>query len=95
MGIGTSDRDRLDRQEAESLALGALAWVLSDANRAQRLLDLTGMEPDQLRHRISERTVQAEIIQFLANHEADLIGAAQALDIEPQELLNAKETLLR
>src|SRR3546814_20355068 len=37
------------RQEPDALALAALTWILEDGERAQRLLALTGLEPDTLR----------------------------------------------
>ena len=37
--------------DAEVLALGAMAVTLSDERRARRFLDLTGLEVDELRQR--------------------------------------------
>ncbi|WP_390477803.1 DUF3572 domain-containing protein [Altererythrobacter sp. MTPC7] len=80
-------------QAAETLALGALGWVLTDHDRAGRLLALTGLTPDILRERLAERQVQAAVLEFLAQHEPDLVGAAEALGVEPQDLITAHRTL--
>jgi hypothetical protein len=37
-----------DRGDAESLALQALVWILSEQDRAERLLAMTGLDPDDL-----------------------------------------------
>lgn len=84
----------MDRQDAEGYALGALGWILSDEQRAQRLLALTGLEPGELRQNLIDPFVLAAILEFLANYEADLIQAAEALNVEPEQLLSAKECLL-
>ncbi|GAA4045911.1 DUF3572 domain-containing protein [Parerythrobacter jejuensis] len=81
--------------DPDALALGALGWVLTDDSRAERLLSLTGLTPDILRERLTDRTVLAAVLDFLANHEPDLLLAADALEVEPQALLSAREHLTR
>jgi ethanolamine ammonia-lyase small subunit len=79
----------------EVLALEALGWALADPARAERLLSLTGLTPDRLRHGIGDRAVQAAVLEFLANHEPDLVLAADALDTTPQALVSAAKELAR
>lgn len=69
--------------------------MLTDDSRAERLLALTGLTPDILRERLTDRTVLAAVLDFLANHEPDLLLAADALSVEPQVLLDAREHLSR
>ncbi|WEK45601.1 MAG: DUF3572 family protein [Candidatus Andeanibacterium colombiense] len=75
------------------LALNALVWVLSDEDRAERLLSLTGMTPDVLREGLTDVAVQGAVLEFLCSHEPDLIAAAEALEVEPQELADAARRL--
>ena len=77
------------------MALKALGWVLTDDARAERLLALTGLTPDILRERLTDKIVLAAVLDFLANHEPDLILAADAINVEPQVLLDAREQLSR
>ena len=77
------------------LALEALGWALGDERRAERLLSLTGLTPERLRHGIEDRGVQAAVLEFLANHEPDLILAADALGTTPAALVAAHRTLAR
>ena len=81
--------------DPDALALNALGWVLTDEDRAARLLALTGLTPDILRERLTDRTVLAAVLDFLSNHEPDLLLAADALGVEPQVLLHAREQLSR
>lgn len=77
------------------MALGALAWTLQDADRAERLLSLTGLSADELRNNLSDGAVLSAVLDFLCNHEPDLLRAADALEIEPRELVAAREELNR
>jgi len=67
--------------------------VLADEKRAHRLLDLTGLSPDGLRDSINEVETHRAILDFLCQHEPDLIGAAEALDVPPETLVAARKDL--
>ena len=75
------------------LALGALGWILTDTDRASRMLALTGLTPDILRHDISEKATLAAILAFLEAHEPDLIAAAELIRVTPQALVRARMEL--
>lgn len=77
-----------------ALALQALGWVLVDEDRADRFLSLTGLDPDDLRARLTEPAVLCAVLDFLANHESDLVAAADALNIRPETLVAAREKLI-
>ena len=78
-----ADRDPL------VVGLQLLAHVISDADLGPRFLDLTGMSADDLRRRADESGVLAALIDFLAANEADLVAAADALDITPSMIIAA------
>lgn len=82
-------------QSAEALALAALGWTLQDGGRADRLLALTGLTPDQLRSRLGEPSLLAEVLRFLEAHEPDLLACAEALDVAPARLVEARWELER
>ena len=79
--------------DPQTLALGALGWLLSDEDRAQRLLALTGLTPDALREGLGDSATLMAVLDFLCAHEPDLVGAAQALGVSPQELADAGRRL--
>lgn len=76
-----------------ALALRALAFVLADTHRAERLLALTGLGAGELRARAAEPALLAAVLAFLESHEPDLIAAADALDVPPAALVAARATL--
>jgi hypothetical protein len=79
--------------DPETLALGALGWALADAARARRLLDLTGLSPDDLRARATQPAVLAAVLGFLEAHEPDLVACAAALAVKPEALVAAHRSL--
>lgn len=81
--------------EPEALALSALGWVLGDEARAERLLSLTGLTPDALRDGLGDGAVLGAVLDFLCSHEPDLLAAADALGVPPQELAGAAAKLAR
>lgn len=84
-----------DMSSASTLALAVLGWVLGDQPRADRLLSLTGLTPDVLRDGLGEAGVQAAVLEFLINHEPDLVAAADDLQVKPQDIVSAHERLTR
>ena len=79
--------------EAETLALNALAWTLTDGARASRLLALTGLDAAALRDRIRERELLAAVLRFLEAHEPDLLACAEDLETTPVQLVECRRRL--
>jgi hypothetical protein len=79
--------------DAATLALSALAWILSDSDRAERLLALTGLDADELRGRAGDPVLLAAVLGFLANHEPDLLACADALAVRPEAFAIAQQAL--
>lgn len=79
--------------DAEALALAALAATLTDARRAERFLSLTGLSPDGIRSRLDDRAMLAACIAFLEGHEPDLIAVAGDIGATPEALVRAKADL--
>lgn len=91
---GKQDRPAQDR-EVFTLALMALAWTLGDERRADRLLALTGLDADALRAGVDNPGVLAAVLDFLADHEPDLVACAEAIEARPGDLIAAKDLLRR
>ena len=67
--------------------------MLGDSDRADRFLALTGLTPDALRGGLGDPVMLVAVLDFLANLEADLVAAADALGIAPRALIAAQENL--
>jgi hypothetical protein len=77
----------------EALALAALAWTLAEDARARRLLDTTGLTPEDLRAGLGDPAMLAALLRFLEAHEPDLLACAEALGVSPAELVDARRRL--
>ncbi len=82
-----------NRADDETLALSALAWILADQARAERLLALTGLDVETLRARASERPLLAAVLGFLCQYEPDLLACADAIGVPPGALVVAQQEL--
>ncbi|MDX1702930.1 DUF3572 domain-containing protein [Altererythrobacter ishigakiensis] len=75
--------------DPQTLILAALGWILDEESRAQRFLDLTGLDPDTLRAGLSDPAVLSAVVEFLGNHEPDLIRVSEALAVTPEQVIAA------
>ena len=76
-----------------ALALSALAATLSDERRAQRFLDLTGIETGELRARASDPTLLVALIGFLEAHEPDLLAVSEDIGVKAEQLVAARRQI--
>jgi hypothetical protein len=90
---GMRERDASGEDCAVTHALGALGWIVSDGQRADRLLALTGLSPEDLRARLGDPAVLAAILAFLESHEPDLLACAGALGCTATDLVTARRSL--
>ncbi|MEZ5707824.1 MAG: DUF3572 domain-containing protein [Blastomonas sp.] len=91
--IGQQD-EATGRLDAMTLALQMLGWMLSDDRRAERLLSLSGLTPDDLRSGAGDPAMLAGVMALIEAHEPDLVGAAQSLGVSPQRLVQARRELI-
>jgi hypothetical protein len=85
--------ETIDDDDAVALALHALVWTLQDDRRADRLIELTGLDPADLKAQADEPAVLAAVINFLQSHQPDLLACAEAIGATPDHLIAAAERL--
>ena len=86
-------RNETNKSDADTLALSVLAWILSEESRAQRLLGMTGLTPDELRGGLGDPALLAAGIRFLEAWEPDLVACASDLGASPTDLVQARRQL--
>ena len=79
--------------DAAALALQALVWTLGEPSRAARLLDVTGLDPADLRSRAGDPVVLAAALGFLEAYEPDLVACAASLQVKPEAIVAARRAL--
>lgn len=80
-------------EDAATLGLRALAWVVGDTTRAERFLALTGIDPAELRARAADPGFLAQVLTHLESYEPDLIACADALAVAPTDVVTARARL--
>lgn len=81
------------REDAIALALQVVGWIVSDPARAERMLALTGLDPETLRASLTQTATLRAMVDFLLNHEPDLLGCAEDLGVEPAAIAEARKAL--
>ena len=74
----------------ETLALRLIGWIVADAPSAERMLALTGLTPDDLRTSLGNSGTLCALMDFVINHEPDLLACADALAVKPATLVAAR-----
>ncbi len=87
-------RDTIE-PDAQTLALEALIWLLGDDRRADRFVSLTGLDGEAIRSRLTDPALLCAVLDFLGQHEPDLIACAEATGHRPDTLIRARERLNR
>lgn len=74
----------MQRSDAETMALGVLAWAAADGEPLNDFLGFSGLDIDELRSRAAEPELLAALLDFVLGHEkyAAAVCAAQDLDAE-------------
>ncbi|MBY0561231.1 MAG: DUF3572 domain-containing protein [Hyphomicrobium sp.] len=73
----------MTKDDAESLALQVLAFLLADPNQTSRFLSLTGLSPDDLRGVASSSELQAAMFEYILSDEGLLLSFCQEAGIDP------------
>jgi hypothetical protein len=87
--------ERKVKSDALAVALAALGWAVCEPDRAQRMLAITGLDPDDLRARANDPQLLAAILGFVEAHEPDLIACADAIGVSPGDLVVARQEIER
>ncbi len=77
----------------EIIALNAVAHILAHDDLRDRFMALTGLDADNLRSGIDNHETLASALDFLISFEPDLIDAAAAQGLPPEELVKAWRAL--
>ncbi len=83
----------MDRDEAEAVAVAALAFVAADADLLPRFLALSGIEAAEIRRAAQEPGFLAGVLQFVAAHEPTLLAFSEATGTPPEAVGRAMRAL--
>lgn len=80
-------------EAAEAIGVKALQFLASDPAQLHRFLDLSGLQPQELRAAASEPAFFAGLLDFLLGHEPTLLAFAAEADVAPEDVAAARAIL--
>ncbi|MEW9808467.1 DUF3572 domain-containing protein [Mesorhizobium marinum] len=86
-------RDDRNSENAEALAIQALAFVASDPELLPRFLAISGIDAQAIRQAAREPGFLAGVLQFIVAHEPTLMRFSEETGIPPQQVTAAMRAL--
>lgn len=83
----------MNRDAAETIALQAIAHIISDEQLQNVFLNLSGLDEASLRARIQELDVHCAALDFLMQSDEWLLNFAESLDLNPETIARARHIL--
>ncbi len=80
-------------EEAEAVALKALAFIAADDEILSRFVSLTGCGVDDIRHRIGDPGFLGGVLDFILTDEPTLLAFAEAAELAPETPMAARHRL--
>jgi hypothetical protein len=85
----------IDLDDAEGLALQALTFLLSDAQRLSRFMSLTGIGPGDIRTAAATSDLQAATLEYMLSDESLLLMFCQEAGVNPMIIAPARDILAK
>jgi len=92
-GNSMSQQKRINRDDAETIALQALAYLADDPQRLTRFLALTGTDAGELRTQVNSSDFQVAILDYMMSDESLLLTFCQESGIDPTVFASAHALL--
>jgi hypothetical protein len=83
----------LTRDEAEAIAIQALAFLASEPTRLAHFLNLTGTQPADIRQRVNDPTFLQAILEHVIAEESILLVFAAGMSVAPETVVAALNIL--
>lgn len=79
----------MQNETSDIVALRAFTFIMENDDLRERFLMLTGLDVENLRATLSAPSTLASVLEFLIGHEPDLMEAAHAQKLDPEQLVAA------
>lgn len=80
-------RNSLSNDEVIEIGVNILSFLAQDEERITRFLDLTGLDPSDLRALMASGDLNKALIEYLLQDEALLVGFCNEYSIKPDVLV--------
>ena len=85
--------EKINEEDAETLALRALAWLAADPERLGLFLAETGLGPAELKRCASDKALLGGVLDHLLAREYLLLRFAEESEIDPAAAARARARL--
>lgn len=85
---------RMSTEEAQRIAIAALAYLANDEALLTRFISVTGIAPGDMRAAAGSPEFLAGVLDFILGHEPDAVAFAQELGVPPEDVGRARVELL-
>ncbi len=83
----------MEREQAQVIALQALAWLVGNEELCPVFLGATGGSADDLREKASDAAFQAAVLEFITMDDAWVIAFCDSVDLKYDQPLRARYAL--
>ena len=78
---------------AADMGVDALTYIVEDADRLSRFLDISGLGPQNLREAAAQPSFLGAVLDYLASDERLLIAFAESRGLKPEAVARARDAL--
>ena len=93
MGMEGRPGRAMSEDEAQRIAIGALAHIAADEALLTRFVSVTGIEPGAIRQAATQPHFLAGVLDFLLGHEPDALDFAARFGVPPEDVGRARLAL--
>ncbi len=83
----------MNEEQAKVVALRALTYLVSEEDVLQRFMDLSGVDPADLRARADDSAMLAGVLDFFLGFEPQLLEMCEATDLPSEAPAQARRCL--
>jgi len=83
----------MDREQAENIAISALAYIAGSEELLPRFLGISGISAPEIRQAARSPGFLAGVLQFILAHEPTLLDFCSAADLRPNMVSAAARSL--
>ena len=80
-------------EQAQTIALKILTFLVSDSSRAEAFLRVTGMDPEDLRQGAVDNAFLAGIVDYLLTDETLIIAFSEDEKLRPESIIAVRRAL--
>ncbi|MEZ5872292.1 MAG: DUF3572 domain-containing protein [Nitratireductor sp.] len=88
-------KNKMDRDQAELLAISGLQFIAGDREQLARFLALSGVAPSDLRDSASSPDFLSGVLDFFLGNEPTLLAFSASAGCDPADVILARNLLSR